>query len=213
MSKAQVISVYFRNISEEVVESQRVCVERFLPEGWEFRQYLHIARGEAYPHAFALDKCVKENKSPLTVILDIDCIPIHENAFPILLALANVGSLTGAVQRANHIENNKHLYVGPFCMAFLNAYYEKFGCPSFKETPRGDCGEELTYRWQEEEWPIAFIFPTKVDTPLWDIDGKEKFGLGTVYGNIFYHHFNIRNTAMQQSFVKKCNLVLQGAAA
>src|SRR6185437_10375537 len=111
--------------------------------------------------------------------------------------------------RANHIKNDAHLYVGPFCMAFDNRHYLELGSPTFYETARGDVGEEVTYRWREREKPVYFLWPTKVEHPLWELTEEHKFGLGTNYENLFYHEFCARNTT--GNFLGKCDQVLSGS--
>lgn len=203
--RATVYSIYMQNVAEKVVAAQREVVERFLPKGWEFVQY----KADSYSHPAAMTVCVAENKLPLTVFLDIDCIPLTSNALELLAMRAELGMLIGAVQRANHIQNDCHLYVGPFCMAFDNRRYWEMGSPTFYETERGDVGEELTYRWRERSKPVYFLWPNTVREPLWDLSHGHRFGLGTSYENLFYHEFCARTAA--GDFVGRCKQVLSHA--
>lgn len=232
--KATIFSIYFSNIPNELIRAQRVCIERLLPKGWTFWQYHYTAgKPEYYHHAQAMKNCVESIASENDVImfLDIDCIPLTKTALPFLADQVAIGEgkgLVGVVQRANHIQNNKHLYVGPSCMAFSKAYYKEMGSPSFAETGRGDVAEELTYRWTEKSGHLApagknpnsyssnihFIWPFHVAYPLWDLDFDIKFGIGTTYGAagkgpLFYHSFNARNAEMQKIFIDKCTEVSQ----
>lgn len=209
-SPASVYSIFMTNIDNTVVESQKKVIDRLLPEGWTFTQYLHTpAKDEVYNHASALAKCLAENKNSITVFLDIDCVPTTEQSFEFLAGGAREGALVGAIQRANHIENGQHLYVGPFCMAFLNAQYKKLGSPSFNETARGDCGEELTYIWEQNGQPVKTLWPSHVYHPQWDIQNNLKFGFGTTYEDKFYHAFAIRQGNMQEQFIIKCKQILE----
>lgn len=209
MMKATVYSVFMDNINSSVVRNQRECVKRFLPSGWTFKQFCH-----KMTHPEAMAACVDENKEELSVFLDIDCIPLAPISFTYLMDArwsASAGALIGAAQRANHIKNNAHMYVGPFCMAFKNSVYRELGSPSFAETWRGDVGEELTYTWQEKNKPVFFIYPSDVEKPMWDlIDNVSQFGLGTTYENLFYHSFCIRGGGSHETqFLKKCKSVLK----
>ena len=229
--KASVFSVYFDNVVHEVREKQRLCIEKFLPVGWTFAQFLHSPQsGENFPHAKALERCVNLNSNDITILLDIDCIPLSKKSFYVLanaVVADDRKGLVGIVQRANHIQNNKHLYVGPACMAFSKQYYKDLGSPSFAETNRSDAGEELTYRWAEASgftprpgsgyyrYPnnVHFIWPISCVQPVWDLDYGFKFGFGTTYGaaaagQLFYHQFNIRNPEMQQFFIRRCDQIL-----
>ena len=229
--RATVFSIYFPNIVEEVREKQRLCIEKFLPEGWTFGQFLHTPQqGDNFSHATALQNCVELNGNDITILLDIDCIPLSKKSFAMLaegVLVDDRKGLVGIVQRANHIQNNKHLYIGPACMAFSKAYYKDLGSPSFAETNRGDAGEELTYCWTDASgfsprpggsyyrYPknVHFIWPLSCLQPVWDLDYGFKFGFGTTYGAagagpLFYHQFNIRVPEMQKFFVRRCDEIL-----
>jgi hypothetical protein len=205
MQKATVYSVYMANVSPEVAEAQRRVVHQFLPKGWAFVQ----RRADGYSHPTELTVCQASNTNALTVFLDIDCIPLSRSAFELIGEQAERGVLAGAVQRANHIENNEHIYVGPCCMAFNNRRYLEYGSPCFFETPRGDVGEEVTYRWQERGGDIYLLWPSRVNSPLWNLNtGSDKrLGLGTTYDELFYHEFCAR--AQAGDFVRKCKEVIK----
>lgn len=209
MPSVSIYSIYLNNISPEVVNYQKQVVDLLLPEKWEFEQVLHQPKaGEGFFHATALEECIKKNKSDIIVFLDIDCIPLNQKALTSLVDKAFQGFLTGAVQRANHLQNAAHLYVGPFCMAFSFAQYKKLGCPSLKESDRGDCGEELTYMWEEKGPGIQLLWPTHVYRPAWALRESISFGYGTTYEKSFYHAFAIRQAFMQGQFVNKCKEVI-----
>jgi len=199
---ATVYSIYMDNVSREVVDAQRSVIERFLPKGWSFVQY----KSKHYSHPAAMTVCVAENERPITIFLDIDCIPLTSASMELLAARAELGMLVGAVQRANHIKNDCHLYVGPFCMAFSNEMYGRLKSPTFYETPKGDVGEELTYRWRQCDKPVYFLWPTQVREPLWDLVQGRRFGFGTCYENMFYHEFCARSA--QGRFIDRCQEVI-----
>lgn len=221
VKRASVFSVYFENISQDVVNAQRECIKKFLPQDWTFLQVLHQpAQGDRYPHAHALEKCIEMSADDLIVFLDIDCIPLSKHAFLFLQEKVVLTGFAGAVQRANHINNNRHLYIGPFCMAITKTCYKELGSPSFCETTRGDAGEELTYKWEEKNYTgmglksKSVMWPFSSSNAIWDLDFGFKFGLGTAYGTIglgelFYHSFNARDPHMQKVFVDKCYSVIQ----
>lgn len=200
---ATVISIYMSNVGKDIVDRQYQCVNRLLPKGWTFIQQL---TDRSHPEALGLSLSLL--KDQIVVFLDIDCIPLSKRAFEYLYYHATRGFLTGAIQRANHISNHSHLYIGPFCMAFDYEKYKNLGSPSFKETYRGDVGEELTYRWQENNQPLCFLYPSHVDAPKWCITDSIKFGYGTTYQGMFYHTFCIRDQAQHKKFIEKCDFVL-----
>jgi hypothetical protein len=209
MFSASVFSVYMSNIPDEVVAAQNTVVNKFLPPDWEFHQYLHSPKEfEVRHHAAAIARCIKEAKHDDIILLDIDCVPISSNAFHFLVWGAHSGTLIGAVQRAGHIQNEEHLYVGPFCMAFSKWQYELLASPSFDETDRGDCGEELTYRWEERRKKVRFLWPSAVEQPMWNLTGGKVFGYGTTYEDLFYHSFCSREQHTRERFLNKCDSIL-----
>lgn len=202
--QAVVFSIYMDNISREVVECQRKCVLRFLPENWQFIQYKFPGQGGWPSHGQAIDDCLTQSLPPIVVVLDIDCIPLSPRSFPFLSSCCADGTLVGCVQRANHIDNNGHLYVGPCCVAFSFSSFLELGRPSFQATSRGDVGEELTYRWEECGKPVRFLWPTQVLQDLWELDSTRRFGIGTTYDDLFYHSFCISSPQLQPLFVSRC---------
>src|SRR5258708_9764326 len=120
MQSATIFSVYMSNVEQSVVKSQASVVNRFLPEKWLFKQYLFdpIKEQVAFHHATAIEHCLSTCDTHLVIFLDIDCIPISELAFTTLADHAEKGVLTRCVHRANHIQNNAHLYTVPFSMAY-----------------------------------------------------------------------------------------------
>ena len=209
MFNASVFSIYMSNVANDVVAAQHACVCKFLPPDWEYHQYLHSPQQfEVKYHAAAIARCIKEARNDVIVLLDIDCIPLTMNAFHWIGWGAYRGALMGAVQRANHIRNNEHLYVGPFCMAFSKSKYESLGSPSFDETEVGDCGEALTYRWQQMGEVVRFLWPSEIEHPMWNLIAGKQFGYGTTYDNLFYHAFCSREQTTRERFLNKCRAVL-----
>lgn len=209
--KASVYSCHMDNIPEEVLDLQKECINKFLPKDWDFQQIKYKDS-----HGHAMQRCTNENPNEVTIFLDIDCIPLSHEAFRFLYddrwTCVN-GALVGCAQRANHINNNKHIYAGPFCMSFLNETYKALGSPTFLETTRGDVGEELTYRWQENHKSVYLLWPSDVRVPKWNLfDNFVQFGLGTTYEGLFYHAFCARGDEGQALFTDKCRNVLGSKA-
>lgn len=204
--KASVYSVYTGNVDSKVLEVQKKVVDHFLPEGWSFDQFLYNPPDN---DSTALDQCIGKNKNEIIIFLDIDCIPLNDKALPELAIQAKEDVLIGGIQRANHIDNKGHLYVGPFCMAFKVAKYRELGSPSFIYTRRGDRGEELTYLWEAAKLPVTMLWPSHVELPMWALKTGIMFGLGTTYEDKFYHSFGIRESQMHDRFIQKCNEIIQ----
>jgi hypothetical protein len=121
---------------------------------------------------------------------------------------AERGCLVGAAQRANHIDNNEHLYAAPFCLALTRTAYDALGRPSFVETSRGDVGEELTYIAEERGIPVELSLPIASDDHQWVLTDGVRFGSNTYYDSGFFHAFQIRMLRHQADFVAKCEDIL-----
>jgi predicted O-methyltransferase YrrM len=200
--RTAVVTVYQDNIPAEVVARQAEVVCRLLPSGYEFepRRVSH--------HALGLDDYFRELRHDAYLVLDIDSIPLTPWAIPWAIQSARAGVVLGAAQRANHLNNGGHLYAGPCVLAFSRATFEKLGRPSFRATPRGDVGEELTYLCEEAEVPVSLLWPTQVTTPKWPLRSGIEFGIGTTYGGAFYHAFEISKRHTVGLFLDKCREVL-----
>jgi hypothetical protein len=199
-----VISFYMSNISQEVLDAQRDVVKLFLPSGCEFRQILTDRQ-----HGEALDEYVENSDAAIIVFLDVDCVPIHPSALTYLIEHAKSGELVGAIQRSNHIENGGHTFVAPCAMAFKRSLWEQAGKPSFKPTTRGDVAEEFTYACEAAGLQINEIPITYSEDDRWALEGDIRYGYGTEYGGMFYHHFEIRAPINQQRFVARCKDILR----
>jgi hypothetical protein len=204
MSGGLIASVYMDNIPAEVVAAQRQVLQALAPPDFELRQVL-----TGRSHAAALDEIMAGAEAELVLILDIDCVPLTRAAIPALAAKAAGGALAGCVQRANHIDNGAHLYVGPFCMALSRVLWNRLGRPSFEPTPRGDVGEALTYACEDAGAPLAMLWPSHVEAPQWDLTEGRRFGVNTEYDGAFLHTFNIRSREYQQRFVDRCRAILE----
>jgi len=223
---ASLYSIFMSNIDPVVVEAQAQVVNKFLPIDWVFEQRQVPLR--LYAHADAMKDCITHCTTDVIAFLDIDCIPLTSLAFPFLYSYASKGTLVGAVQRANHIPNGAHVYAGPFCLAFSRERYRAFGSPVLREAmlegkpyrpipgQRGDVCEELTYVWEQNKGLFTFtpavqlMRPTHVEKPLWNLEpGRERFGHGTTYDDLFYHAFESRISRDHQNrFIEKCRQVL-----
>ena len=204
---ATIYSHYMSNIEPEILRAQTLVVRQFLPDNWEFKQIHRDDYARNYTNI--LRECVITNPHPVTIFLDVDCIPLSRAALVYMEMAARSGALIGGVQRANHIQNNEHLYVGPSCMGLSHDAYWKYNAPSFAATDRGDWAEELTYRWEELNAPVKLLLPIHVAEPQWKLRDGKMFGYGTNYDNLFFHAFGCNRRASTKLFLDKCREVLQ----
>jgi hypothetical protein len=212
LSECSIYSIYMDNIPQEMRDYQKQVVEKFLPKNTYFEQYLYKPVEQDYIHTFqdahdyAITECFEKNKSPIFCLLDIDCIPLSYDALLFLIEKAKTGALVGCAHTASHIQNCQ-TFVGPFCMAFSVEKYKELGSPSFMKTTRTDCAGQLTTVWEEHKQEVNFIMPTNVQNPRWVLENYQ-IGLGTTYGDSFYHAFMSRHGNGNILFFDKCKSVL-----
>ena len=215
---------YFNNVIDpEIAWHQKLVIEKLIKEtDIQFRQ---LNYAEDITPDIALDYGVQEllynQNFDIVLILDIDCIPLSRQALEYTFSQAEEDRLVGNIQRANHINNNEHLYVGPSCMCFSKIFYDSINRPSFEFTHRGDVGEEITYRTQEHNKRIEYYIPQKYEQlpeggKSWKLnDTLPEFGVGTTYTNkfneeMFYHMFQSIYHVHNNLFYNKCIEVING---
>jgi hypothetical protein len=203
-ARAVVVSFYMPNIPRRVVAAQRALLKRLVPREVAIEQTMTVRS-----HERALDHLMATTPYETVVVLDIDCVPIAEGAIDRLIRRAEGGHLAGAAQRASHIQNGGHVYVGPFCLAVSRSTFAKLQPVSFRRTPRADVGEELTYAAEGKEVPIDYLWPTGSDDDIWELVPGRRFGHGTVYDGDFWHAFEIRSARHHQKFIQRCEAELR----
>lgn len=199
--RSVIFSIYIDGLSHEIIAKQRAVVHKFLPAGTDFLQI------PAQSHADGINQFLTHTNYDIYITLDIDCIPLNSFIFPDMITKAQK-CLVGCAQKANHISNNNHIFVGPCGMAFSRNIYERIGKPSFEPTARGDVGEEMTYQCQANNIPVSFLWPTHVVHDRWDLAYGLRLGVGTTYENSLFHAFEIRSGQSIPIFLNKCDEVL-----
>lgn len=217
--EALIFSYSMGNIHPDTITKQRAVVEKFNKSK---HQHFHL-QGDVRPGMFMDAVCnqllIDMKLDPeVIVFLDVDAVPLNEDALDYLVARAKEGYLVGNAQRSNHINNNKHIFVAPAVLAIRRDIYEKLGRPSFLETPRGDVAEEVTYKAEEQGIPIEYLWPLSFDEspaecPNWPLaDGQPVYGRWTTFGlegkPMFLHAFQIFHPGQQQKFWARCEALL-----
>jgi hypothetical protein len=236
--KACIASFFMNNISHKTVQLQKSVVEKFNKS-----KYPHYLMQVNMPHGVAIDyfwslngnrvnktfkpefNIQKQLDCDVILFLDIDAIPLHEDAIDYYIEQAAKGKIIGNAQRSNHIENNQHVFAAPSAIAVSAENFDRMGRPSAYETPRGDVAEEYTYAAEAVGIEVDLVMPLRYDTapqryeweknqpPYWALaDGMPVYGMGTTYGregkDLFYHNFQIRMEGQQEKFWRKCEDVL-----
>jgi|APGre2960657373_1045057.scaffolds.fasta_scaffold04455_3 hypothetical protein len=236
--KACIASYFMPNINPKTVELQKKVVEKFNVSNHE-----HIVMRGEIPHGLFMDYMWTLNGSPVKTLekqsikkaldfdvilfLDIDCIPLSDNAIDQYLESAMSGKLVGNAQRSGHIQNDNHLFAAPSALAISKENFDKIGRPSALETSRGDVAEEYTYGAELHGIQLDLTLPISYDRevyryewetdkrPYWTLENNlPNYGLGTSYGDnnrsLFWHNFQIRVDGQQEKFWEKCEDLLNG---
>lgn len=106
------------------------------------------------PHPQAIDRDVSQHDFDFLVLFDIDSIPLKQSFLHAVIEnIKDEKTLFGIAQNSC-LNSTNHVYTGPGYVGLSKELYNAIGRPSFRETPRSDCVEELT--WLAEEKGIFF---------------------------------------------------------
>jgi hypothetical protein len=215
-----------KNIDQNLVALQKKVVEKYNKSNIP---HYHIYT-EASP-GYTMDKLVdmlEKKDHDAIMFLDIDCLPLNNNALDYFFEQAYAGKLIGDAQRSNHIQNGQNVFAAPHNVTFTVATYRKCGNPSFLPNFRGDVAEELTFKARESNIDVEIILPLRYDAPpirmdwepkdappYWDLaDGMPKYGIGTTFGTegneMFWHMYQSFHPGQNERFTKKCEELLNG---
>lgn len=224
--KPCILSIFMQNIDKKTLELQKRVVQKF-----NKKDITHIQVLTDGEHGLTMNKLLElmeKNQFDAVMFLDIDCVPLNDNAFDYMFTKAYEGVLIGDAQRSNHIQNNQHVFCAPHNFTFTLDTFKKCGSPSLSPNQRGDVGEELTFKARESNIPVELLMPIRFDAPpirmawepkdlppYWDLaDGMPKYGIGTTYGangeEMFWHMFQSFHPGQQERFWNKCEELLNG---
>jgi len=224
--KPCIASIFMKNIDPKIVQLQQEVVKKFNKSNIPHYPVLSEA-----PPGYTMDKLVnmlEAREHNVIMFLDIDCVPLNDNALDYFFDKAYNGWVIGDAQRSNHIQNDQHVFAAPHNVTFSVETYRKLGSPSFMPNYRGDVAEELTFKAREGNIPIEIVMPLRYDAPpirmdwepkdappYWDLaDGMPKYGIGTTFGaegnEMFWHMYQSFYPGQKERFIKKCEEILNG---
>jgi hypothetical protein len=213
------------DVDKKISHLQSKVIEKFntIPNcKYEFLMY-NAKDGDMVPNQvidYGLNELFFNQNYETILILDIDCIPLSSYAIDYIFSQAESGKIVGNIQRSNHLDNNKHVYVAPSCICITREMFMKLGNPSFNITNRSDIGEELCYIAEDNNVELEMFMPSKYeklpygDDKPWDLkDDMPKYGIGTTFVNnegqeMFYHLFQSRLNYFSDLFFIKCATIL-----
>jgi len=204
-----VCSFYGSNRFSEYVEyHQRVFSHFKIPINHVNVDFSRYGHGSAI-NAF-LDHI--DNLYDYLILFDTDAVPLSGYFVDIAFQkIRDKRTVYGMAQQSNHIRVNNtfnHVYAGPCAFAISREMYIGLGRPSFLETPRGDCAEEITWRAEELGYSVCTVFPSHVHEVRWQLGNGHKFGIGTTYGNCVFHAFCQMEENSANLFIRKCEEIL-----
>ena len=158
-------------------------------------------------HGKNLENIIKNCKSDYVVIFDVDCIPLVKNIFDYINDDIHHYDLVGAIGCANHL-NKQDIYVHPSFMFFKPNLYFGLECPYLCEDNNNDVAQNFTRTCIKNNKRIKYWNNTFSTDNLWSLPDNSKFGHGTISEGKIYHQFEIRKLQQHESFINKCNQVL-----
>jgi hypothetical protein len=222
--KNAIFSYHNHQINPEIPKYQKLVIDKLVKEiGVDFHPLFYNAKdGDIYPDQvinYGLNELIYNQKYDNVLVLDVDCIPLNQQALTHIFYRASKNVLIGNAQRSHYIENNEHIFIGSSCMCVNRTVYETLGKPSMSPTARGDIGEEFVYLAEERNIPIEIFYPQSYEASpygaeSWALKGDlPHYGIGTTFESSdgrprFYHLFESRTNLHVDKFISKCESVL-----
>lgn len=222
--KNAIFSYYNYQINPDIPKYQKLVIDKLIQDvGCDYHPLFYNAKdGDLYPDQvinYGLNELFYNQLYDNVLILDIDCIPLNQQALSYIFDKAGQNILIGNAQRSHYLENNEHIFIGSSCMCVNKTVYESLGKPSMGPTIRGDIGEELAYLAEEKNIPIEIFYPQSYEASpyaaeSWALSGDlPHYGIGTIFESSdgrprFYHLFESRTNLHVDKFISKCESVL-----
>lgn len=204
-----IASFYGKNRSSDYVEyHQRVFSHLDIPINYVLADFPRCTHGAAIDAFLASIGDVYD----YFVLFDTDAVPLRRDFIEIAYdKIRDKRTVFGAAQQSNHISVNgstNHIYAGPCAFAISRAMYIALGRPTFSETCRSDCAEEITWHAEERGFNVCVIYPSKVIEQRWELGNGHYFGVGTTYGDCIFHSFVQSDDRSRALFVETCKDLL-----
>jgi hypothetical protein len=218
----KILTMYNQVIDYNLVAYQSMVVNLFKGDA-EFITIQHHYANHEFSHGNLLTKWTStiftETNCDCLLILDIDSIPLSREAVDLTFDMAYNGNLIGNIQRSNHIENGKHVYVAPSFFCISKSTYKELGRPGFEPNDEGDVAEQFTYNAEKLGIPYIFYMPRHSDSgygpndDFWPLaDDMPKYGIGTTFEfqgiDMSYHLFESHTGIYNKLFYKKCHEII-----
>lgn len=220
--KPIIVTLYNHQVDENLVHYQTMVMNKYKGK-IPFLPFKYLYEQGELDHGDILNKYVHDlfydMGADCVLFIDVDCVPLNQECIDTTFELAYQNKLVGNIQRSNHLENNKHTYVGSPYICFTKELYESIGCPTLRYTHHGDACEQLTFNCEEKGIEVVKFNPVYSEMPYdddgnyWELgENMPKYGIGTTYeyeGNLMtYHLFCSRKHKFNQLFYNKCHKII-----
>lgn len=203
--KIEVISYYITGMNKEVVLYQQKVFDYFnIPINIKEDIKSH---GEFLTNT--ANYLVKHSDIDIVIFFDIDCIPLSQDAISHLVNKVNDDTICGIEQSCNCNLSPNHIYAGPACLVIPLNILKQIKPLNFQTNSYCDVAQQFTFDCEKNNIKINNLLITKCKKPQWGLGNTGKmFGIGTIYDDIIYHQFCIRDANQQQDFINKCKEVI-----
>jgi len=200
-----IYSVYASDLDPDIAIYQKKVFDKL---NININQIIYDKTNCFNDHGRLLTEISRNFKNDFFIFFDVDCIPLNDKFYNILLQYIKKDILSGAIASANHILPD-NLYVHPCFFGFSKKLYIECNEPNLEEYENGDVAQIFTDICVTNGYPIKYWNITNGGDNCWDLpDDGGKFGHGTIYDNMIYHQFEIRSESQHDGFINKCKTIL-----
>jgi hypothetical protein len=193
------LSLYDEDVDKRVLEAQNKVFSKF---GYELTQMpLDYEK---------LEKMLSEPTADYYMLLAPDTIPLVPNAVEMIYHNICRGNSIAGIAQCCEYKQFRQPFAGDGMVAFSHSIYEKLGRPTLRPTNMLDKFQMLSKKAVDRDGVnVHLLMPTQVQHPRWTLHTTgHRYGIGTTYGGILYHTFEIWKPRYVEIFLKKCEEVL-----
>lgn len=154
------------------------------------------------------------------VFLDNDALILSDDVLNVIYDKLKDGrTVFGGAQNSNHIHKNPtHPFVQPSTFCISSSLYLSLGKPRLGDGihARSDTCEEVTWLCQERGYNVCLVYPSSYNKltdeecqssgnpKTWKLTETLRYGLGTTYGDLFFHAGMQTLPRSAEVFIAKC---------
>lgn len=199
-------TLFWDNVSPGVIDAHRRVIGHF---GLTVKY-----TNESVSHGQWMDRVIRQSTADVVGFLDCDCVPLARQVIERAVDYAfEHASFIGTAQVSNHIPPSSHVFAAPAFFFIERSCYNRLNT-SMVETDRSDVAEELSYAAEAAGLVYRALYPTHFSCEpkngAWRLGNYGVYGIGTVFANAVYHHFQCRHRRYTNLFVEQCQRIIDG---